>query len=55
MIKLIEFVFRMLVLATLGNIIILGLILCSLLLWKSRYMDLAHECKDLLLYGNKKD
>jgi len=55
MIKIIEFVFRMLVLATFGTVAVFGLIFCALLLWKGRYMDLAGECKDLLMYGKKQD
>lgn len=55
MIKVIEFVFRMLVLATFGTVAVFGLIFCALLLWKGRYMDLADECTDLLMYGKKQD
>ena len=55
MIKVIEFVFRMLVLATFGTVAVFGLIFCALLLWKGRYIDLADECTDLLMYGKKQD
>lgn len=55
MIKVIEFVFRMLVMITFGTVIMFGLILCALLLWKGQYMDIADEVKDLLMYGKKQN
>lgn len=55
MIKVIEFVFRMLVLATFGTIAVFSLWLCSLLLWQSKYLHLASECNDLLVYGKKQN
>lgn len=55
MIKIIEFLFRMLVLCTFGLMALIGLIFCYLMLWKGRYIEMADEMTDLLVYGKKKD
>jgi hypothetical protein len=54
MIKIIEFLFRVAVLATFGTVVVLGLIICAALLWKSKYMELANDVKNILIYGEKR-
>ncbi len=49
MIKLIEFVFRLIVACTFGVLAVASLCLCSLLLWKLRYFQMAEEISDILL------
>lgn len=53
MIILIQWLFRVIITITLGSMILLISVLCSLLLWNSDFIDHAVKICQLILFGDE--